>query len=151
VCARQGKHERAAFLDAMLSPRLLYGMLDILRYALGPLQPRAVPAQFRFEPLLPDGSKDNIVDCRIAVGFPSGILTLLSLAGPVIWTANYRRKVRFVSHTIFESEGLTRDAFRQQRRSAVAEAMASLGKKRPSLEHLLDVSRAAERIARLRL
>ena len=38
-----------------------------------------------------DGSAEYLVDYRVALGFPDGLLTLLSLAGPVIWNANYAR------------------------------------------------------------
>lgn len=155
-CARQRQREGLAFIDAMLTPRLLYALLDILRHAAGPLRPRrnsigGAPAHLRFERLIPDGSPDSIVDCRIAAGFPSGILTLLSMAGPVIWTGNYRRNPRAISQTVFGHEGLTAAEFAKQRQAAIARAMASLGKGKPSAEHLLDVSRAVERLVRRRL
>lgn len=38
-----------------------------------------------------DGSPDYHLDYRIALGFQEGVATLLSLAGPVIWNANYAR------------------------------------------------------------
>lgn len=130
--------EKPVFVDALLSPRLIYAFLDIVRHALGSLD--AAPMTVQFERLLPDGSPDNIVDCRIAAGFPSGILTLLAMPGPAIWTGNYRSNVRSLSETVFAQEGLTKKAFFEQRLDVIAKAMASLGKNNDP-DHLLDVSR----------
>lgn len=135
-CNRQ--REQPVFVEALLSPRLIYALLDIVRHALGSLD--AAPMSVQFERFLPDGSPDNIVDCRIAVGYPSGMLTLMAMPGPVIWTGNYRRNVRSLSETVFAQEGLTKKAFLEQRLDAISKAMASLGKSNDP-DHLRDVSR----------
>jgi len=36
---------------------------------------------------LPDGSPSYLVDQRLTVMFPTGALTLLSVAGPVVWNS----------------------------------------------------------------
>jgi thiazolinyl imide reductase len=107
------------FLDVMTTDRALYGALDITRRALGtwrnwrdlPVRGKErgrlplalirgrlgdVPATFQVQTswgrrALPDGSPEYLLDYRIALGFPGGILSLMSLAGPVIWNANYSR------------------------------------------------------------
>jgi hypothetical protein len=38
--------------------------------------------------VLADGSPDYLLDCRITAGFRTGVLTLMSLAGPVVWNRN---------------------------------------------------------------
>jgi pyochelin biosynthesis protein PchG len=136
-CRKQ--REQPAFIEAFLSPRLLYAFLDIVRHAFGSLE--AAPMTLQYERLLPDGSPDNLVDCRTAAGFPDGILTLLAMPGPVIWTGNYRRNVRSLATTVFAAEGLTRNQFFDQRIDAIAAAMASFGK-HDNADHLREVSRA---------
>ena len=104
-----------SFLDAMTTDRSLYGALDILRRLTTTFEPfelallnrfspftvvqgtvGAVPATFQVQGstragagILQDGDPGYLVDHRIAVGFPNGILTLASIAGPVIWNCNY--------------------------------------------------------------
>jgi len=91
--------------------RSLFAALDILAGVLGP--PAAidiqgarkdglftaagfawndVPVSLEMQNRGPaDGSEEYRLDYRIALGFADGIVTLLSLAGPVIWNANYAR------------------------------------------------------------
>ena len=37
----------------------------------------------------PDGGAGYVVDCRVAVASPKGMLTLMSINGPVVWNVNY--------------------------------------------------------------
>jgi thiazolinyl imide reductase len=172
-CLAAREREQPLFLDAALTPRLLYAFADVIGRAIGPLLPveidRVMPpghgwfttlsgtlagiaSTLQFERLRPDGSAQTIVDCRIAAGFPSGILTLVSLAGPVIRSGNARRAAGPLSETVFSHEGITRQELDAQRLDAIAGSLASLldevrgGTTPPdqTAEQLLDVSGAAE-------
>ncbi len=101
-----------SFVHVTATDRSLYATLDILRRALPSfagfrLQATSrlaqfilvqgliadVPATFQIQRgtargALPDGSPSYLVDHRIEAGFASGILTLLSMNGPVVWNAN---------------------------------------------------------------
>ena len=43
--------------------------------------------------VLADGDAGYLVDLRLAVGFPQGLLSMLSIAGPVIWNSNIFRSL----------------------------------------------------------
>jgi NAD-dependent oxidoreductase involved in siderophore biosynthesis len=101
----------------MVTDRSLYGALDILRRVTKTFEPvelstrdhfppftvvqgaaGAVPATFQIQRSgteghnpLRDGDPRYIVDYRLAVGFSQGVLTMLSIAGPVIWNTNLSR------------------------------------------------------------
>jgi len=172
-CLAARESESRLFLEAALTPRLLYALADVIRRAAGPLLPveidRVTPpgrgwftmlsgtlagiaATLQLERLQPDGSAATLVDCRIAAGFPGGILTLVSLAGPVIRTGNAGGGAGSLAETVFSQEGITRQEFDAQRLDAITGSLASLldeargGATPPeqTAEHLLDVSGAAE-------
>ena len=112
-CRRRQQDERPAFVDLTVNDRSAYGALDTLASAFGTLRPFAferaapgplfdtisgevagTPAMVRVQRggrALPDVSPGYLVDVRIAVGYASGVVSLLSLAGPVVWNANYGR------------------------------------------------------------
>ena len=88
--------------------RSLFAALDILAAVLGPPasiglpEPRrgalltalhfawnGTPVSLEIQNRGPaDGSPEYRLDYRLALGFPAGIATLLSVAGPVLWNAN---------------------------------------------------------------
>lgn len=111
--------EAPRFVHAMATDRSLYSLGDVLRRALGDLEPFSAESVSRGPllgalcgrigrvdlllqlqdgrkvagALLPDGSPLYLVDHRIALGFASGTLTLFSVAGPVIWNSNLHHAV----------------------------------------------------------
>ncbi len=111
---RLGAAEPLLFSHGQATDRSLYGLIDIAAQALPDFSPgrfRAVSRQppwvalrgrlngaatlleiqWPFRSELPDGSPHYLLDLRIALGFRSGILTLLSVAGPVVWNGNLGR------------------------------------------------------------
>lgn len=135
--------EPPAFVDVMATDRSLYAVLDILFQSLngpGTLEIESVQAgqpfalvksafngiavlfrlQFPRVNAIPDGNAAYLVDYQITAGFRSGILTLLSMGGPVIWTANYA----YVQTKSFEgTQQAGSDELRAQRRDANLEAI----------------------------
>lgn len=113
-CARIRAAEAPRFLDFTASDRALWGALEILRRATASLEPfeflsrqvvgpfhvihgslGQIPASLEVQrsvgsdgETLEDGSVDYLVDLRLAIGFPTGILSLLSIGGPVVWNPN---------------------------------------------------------------
>jgi thiazolinyl imide reductase len=104
--------EHPAFLEILATERSLYAALDVLFQSVGQAAPfeiisarpgdpfESVEATLAGMPLLlrlqctrenpiPDGDAAYLVDYRISAGFRSGLLSLLSMGGPVSWTANY--------------------------------------------------------------
>jgi len=105
------------FVDVMVTERSLYGALDILLLAMGgrqPLRARLLDRRNKFALLqgtlgriplkisvqvsgktsrdrLADGSPNYLLDMRLTAAFPHGMLTLLSMAGPVVWNATATR------------------------------------------------------------
>lgn len=171
------------FLHVMTTDRALYAVLDILRRGLDSLTPLAFEVSGRPSPFvslsgvlagiparvdvqcsgpqgnapLEDGSQDYLLDFRITLFLATGILTLSSMIGPVLWHANaYRasdahaRLWRFV----YGDESASRATLDQQRLSANLRAMDLLadcgkGMTAPAEQqpgYLLDVSRAWEEI-----
>ena len=116
-CLHLRRSEETAFLDVTATDRSLYAAIDILRQAVGGFGEFDFAAIGNSHPFtvlrgqlgartaivkvqsstgadgltLPDGSPEYLADLRLAVGFPAGILTLLSLAGPVVWNSNQAR------------------------------------------------------------
>lgn len=115
-CREFLRREHPMLVRITATDRSLWGALDILARALGAVHPVSIrPAgsapPFRWiegslgaarvvlwiqssEPgstSLPDGSGDYLVDVRIEVVLSSGILSLLSVCGPVIWNVNLGR------------------------------------------------------------
>ena len=109
-CRQAGERVRPEFLEVMATERSLYGALDILLAAAGsrqPLRVHVLSRQTKFVLLegnlgrvavrlsvqasqkgrgrLIDGSPDYLVDQRLTAAFPAGLLTLSSMAGPVLW------------------------------------------------------------------
>ncbi|MCL6507906.1 MAG: Gfo/Idh/MocA family oxidoreductase [Bryobacteraceae bacterium] len=107
------------FLRILASDRSLWGNLDIAGRALcgwprfcpervSTLGPFAVvtgfagdtPAVFQIQlsrrggDMPADGSPAYLADVHVSLGFPSGILTLSSIVGPVLWNANYGHSQR---------------------------------------------------------
>jgi thiazolinyl imide reductase len=112
-CAQLCLEEPIRFLDVMVSDRVLYAGLDIVARATGHhrldepevtsrlssmvmVQATLAGAPARFwvqtggsgDQVLEDGSSDYLLDCRVVAVFGSGVLTLLSLTGPVVWNRN---------------------------------------------------------------
>lgn len=184
-CLRLRKKARPVFLQALATERSLYGLLDILKISLGSLEPcrmRLVHREKRFCLLrgtlgclpshflvqvsgtkgahhLPDGSPAYLFDHRLAVGFPSGVLTLMSMSGPVVWNsapARTRGARDSLWTSLYDQGTRTRDDLREQRIEANIVALESIRRailfgqtadaQRPS--HILEVSRAWECIGR---
>jgi len=163
--------------------RSLYGLIDIAAHALPDFSPgrfgavsrqppwvllggrlnaaaALVEIQWPFRRRLPDGSPHYLLDLRIALGFPSGILTLLSIAGPVIWNANLGR-IEAGGKTLWSvlsrAAGCTDEELEESRIRANLIALDALveevatGRRPPeqSPGHILAVSRLWQRLATL--
>ncbi len=185
ACERAGKLTRPEFIEVLATERSLYATLDILRMALGKLRPLRVrrlaqrtpfvllegslgkvPIQFKVQVSgergtgqLADGSPDYVLDQRVTVGFPSGLLTLLSIGGPVVWNANSAHAIEngtSLWSILCEQETKTVDDLREQRIQANLDALNSirqsiLGHGTPQAQqpqHILEVSGAWESISR---
>jgi thiazolinyl imide reductase len=171
------------FIHVMATDRSLYAALDILRRVLRSFAPfqfqvtsrllpftiiqgvlNGVPCTFNLQSTegspLPDGSSAYLIDHRITVGFPSGILTLLSMNGPVVWNANLSC-VAHPNQPLFtmahEDHTLTSQLLWQQRVAANLAAISTILKSmnerstppQQAPEYLMDVSRAWETIGGL--
>src|SRR5271166_1476995 len=112
-CQRASKLASPELVEVLATERSLYGALDILMSAVAgqqPLRVRALSHRLKFvllegtlgkTPLrvsvqvsgkkgssrLADGSSDYLLDQRLTVMFSNGLLTLLSMAGPVAWNS----------------------------------------------------------------
>jgi thiazolinyl imide reductase len=104
-----------SFITIMATDRSLYATIDLLMHTLHDypdfhLASRSTVPQFAilngsFGPIgasfqiqtsisadgriRPDGGAGYLVDCRVAVAGLEGMLTLMSINGPVVWNANY--------------------------------------------------------------
>jgi thiazolinyl reductase component of yersiniabactin synthetase len=173
------------FLDVMATDRSLYGALDILRRATTTFEPAEFLARDHRPPFtlvkasiggvpttlqiqdsgtegrmaLKDGDPRYIVDYRLAVGFPHGVLNMLSIAGPVIWNNNllrssgknrrlwtfiYRRPV-----SDFDLYGQRVKANLMAVRCLVRSAHNHFVPQEQNPEHIFDVSRAWAKIIAL--
>ena len=163
--ARQGPQ----WIDVTLQDRALYGALEIVRCATGSCEPsdfRVIPVNARFPVLegrlggvpatfqiesscmangerLPDGSPRYLLDCRIVLGYYSGVLTLLSPSGPVLWNAGVllqpsveieQQRIRANRHSL--------DALLRQMRGAPPPDLQSP-------DHILEASAAWESVGKL--
>ncbi len=173
----------ACFIDAMTTDRSLYAALDILRRCTKRFAPFGTDTCHRFAPFtavrgtlggipatfqvqdstgsgsrgLQDGGPGYLVDHRIAIGFPAGVITLASIAGPVIWNGNCGLPAGPADPmwTSVYQEPVTRLDLHRQRISANLGALRSLAEsartgtvpEEQSREHVLEVSRAWEEIA----
>lgn len=166
--------EPLALFHAQATDRSLYGLIDIAAHALADIRPgrfRAVSKQPPFVTLrgrlngapalveiqwpkqrLADGSPDYLLDLRIALGFPSGILTLLSVAGPVVWNGNLGRAAAGAGElwaALGGAGGRTAKSLAESRIQANLAALDALaaevltGRRPPEQtpEHILAVSR----------
>jgi thiazolinyl imide reductase len=179
-CRRASGVVPPSFFHVTATDRTLYAALDILRRVLvsfAPFQFRmtsrlspftvvqgllgGVPVTFHLQcgPLA-DGSSAYLVDDCIAAGFPSGILTLLSMNGPVVWNANLNCAAGSTEPTFTmaqEDSALTADLLRHKRIAANLAAIAALVKDmrehitpaEQAPEYLLEVSRAWETLGSL--
>ncbi len=181
-CNLMRRFIKPVFLDAMTTDRSLYGALDILRRVtktFGPVElspcdhcppftlvrglAGGFPVIFQIQGSgtegrmsLKDGDPRYLVDYRLAVGFPHGVLTLLSIVGPVIWNNN-----------LFRSSGMNRrmwtlmyrrpanrfDLYRQRVKANLAAVRCLVRSVREHVVpeeqrpgHILEVSRAWAKI-----
>jgi thiazolinyl imide reductase len=185
-CKARSSKDSCALIELLVTDRALYASLDTLRQAFRSLEPfacaaspsgegdpfdtvrgtcRGIPLVVRVQRsrrpngrLLSDGSSEYLVDCRISAWFGDGVLTLLSVAGPVIWNAGYRRQVQggdpaWLSLGATSTSATFGDLMKQQTRANLQaiEALSThaAGGPQPDvqdLSHLLEVSRIWERI-----
>jgi yersiniabactin synthetase, thiazolinyl reductase component len=173
-----------SFIHVIATDRSLYAALDILRRVLRSFAPFQFQVTSRLPPfilvqgllggvpvtlhiqrnagnvVLPDASPAYLADHRIAAGFPSGILTLLSMNGPVVWNANLNCVAQPTEplFTIAHADRtLTSESLWQQRVAANLAAISTINKSmsehstphQQAPEYLLDVSRAWEAIGGL--
>ncbi len=172
------------FFHVTCTDRSLYAALDILRRVLVSFAPfqfqvtsrlapftivqgllAGVPVTFHLQSrndgrVLPDGSPAYLVDHRIVVGFRSGLLTLLSVNGPVAWNANMNSAVG-PSPLLFtvtqEYSALTAALLYEQRIATNLAAVDAIVKNmqegatppEQAPNYLLDVSRAWEALSAL--
>jgi thiazolinyl imide reductase len=181
-CSRESGIARPSFFHVTATDRSLYAALDILRRVVPSFAPfqfqaisrvppftivqgllNGVPATFHLQinaegiPL-PDGSPAYLIDHRIVAGFPSGILTLLSMNGPVVWNANpnYVARPAQPLFTVARS-ALSPPIFYQKRVAGNLAAMSAVVRNinervtppQQEPDYLLDVSRAWDAIGSL--
>lgn len=171
--------EPPLFLGAMATDRSLYSLLDIAGQALGRLEIAGfggadaedrplvtlrgrlggVPALLEVQRALgklPDGSPEYVVDHRVALGFSEGVLTLLSVCGPVVWNHNLARAlVGPLWRPVYLDEDVTARSLHEMRVLVNLEAIDLLAGHAAdgeapafqSPEHILGVSRWWERIS----
>ena len=185
-CRRTSKLASPEFVEVMATERSLYGALDTLASALSqtlpPLRVRALSRRTEFVQLegtlarlpvclsvqasgkqgtsrMADGSPGYLLDQRVTIAFPTGVLTLLSIAGPVIWN-------KTPAHVLANDSPLwtlscdhdtqTLAELGEQRIQANVEALNSirksiLGHGTPEIQqpqHILQVSKAWESVGR---
>jgi thiazolinyl imide reductase len=172
-------------LDAMVTDRSLYGALDILRRVTNTLQPcefsvrdhssplvtvkgalGGIPITFHIQRsgteghlVLKDGDPRYIVDHRLAAVFLQGVLTMLSMAGPVIWNFNIYRSLalnRPLWTRIYTKSVSSFDLYRQRVRAnllavrcLVKSAREHVVPEEQTRGHIMDVSLAWNRITTL--
>jgi thiazolinyl imide reductase len=170
-----------AFISIMATDRSLYATTDLLRHLLRDFpaflnQSRSVIPQFTVlngsfgrvgatfhiqgsmsadGTIRPDGGSGYLVDCRVAVATSSGMLTLMSINGPVVWNANYGGE-RPASSALWKLAGSRTPAnaleLYSQRVQANLDSMDALARHRngqsapdnQTPEHILAVSRLWE-------
>ena len=183
-CQRATRRGRPEFIEVMATERSLYAALDIMMEAMGSrqrLQVRLLDSRTKFIPLqgnlgkvpvcflvqvsgrqstgrLADGSRGYLLDYRLTVAFPTGTLTLLSAAGPVLWNSTIARvQAQNPLWTMLASQAMRTVAeLREQRIQANVDALNSirqsiLGHGAPRVQepqHILRVSKAWELIGR---
>ncbi len=185
ACQRTSERTAPEFVEVMATERSLYGALDILASAVGtpmPLRCDVLSRDRKFIHLsgtlgrvpvrlsvqvsghgrsnrFVDGSPAYLVDQRLTVAFPTGVLTLLSTAGPVVWNKNQAHEPVNDSPlwTVTCDHGTRTIAeLREHRVQANVEALDSIRKsilrnstpKTQEPQHLLQVSKAWESVGR---
>ena len=112
-CAHRLRPACPLYINIAATERSLYATLDITKRALATLRPWNLKQLIQSEPFLllhgvmagvttdvhlqlspegtifDDGSPNYAVDFRLAFFYPSGILSLLSASGPVLWHERY--------------------------------------------------------------
>jgi thiazolinyl imide reductase len=163
--------ENPAFLEVLATERSLYAALDILFQSVGPAGPLEIISgkpgrpfaiiegmlagiplllrlQFAREKPIRDGDAAYLVDYRITAGFRSGLLSLLSMGGPVSWTANY---VCFQTAPWLDNEQASPAELRVQRRdanlAAIEQMMSNSAPPEQRPEYLRAVSSAWKQVA----
>ena len=183
-CRHIAKAAGPEFVEIMATERSLYGALDILASAVGRLSPprvRVLSRRATFVLLegtmgkwpvrltvqvsgkkgsgrLADGSPAYLVDLRLTIAFSTGLLTLLSVAGPVVWTSAPAQVLgrRELLSTICYQEKQTLAELGEQRIQANVNVLNSIrnaimGHDTPETQqpdHILEVSKAWEHIGR---
>ncbi len=178
-CRQLAAESAPRFVDVTAQERSLYAALDILRRALAGLGPvtlerargsggfvtvggRLRGARAIFQVQTPtghpaDGSPRYLVDLRIAAGFDRGVLSLLSVAGPVVWNANLGHAAGGAGRlfeTVPGGRCVTGADLRLARREAnraalerlVREIESGVAAPEVSREHTLDVARAWQQL-----
>src|SRR5271165_1695159 len=185
ACGRIGKRHTPEFVEVMTTERALYASLDILMSALGsqkafrarllshtakfvllegtlgttPLRLSVQVSGKRGRGRLADGSPEYLLDQRLTVAFPTGVTTLLSTTGPVLWNGNPAQVLNDEEPlwtVLFGQEPQTPADLREQRIEANVAALNSirrsiLGHVLPDVQrpqHILAVSKAWEMIGR---
>jgi len=183
-CQRSIRLTPPEFVEVMATERSLYGAIDILFAALGifrSLRVRVLSRRAKFVLMegtlgrlparvlvqvsggknrdrLADGSPGYLLDQRLTVAFPSGLVTLLSAAGPVLWNSTPSQvQNEKPLWTMLCGQGTrTLPELREQRIQANVEALNAirqsiLGHGTPEMQkpqHILQVSKAWEQIGR---
>jgi thiazolinyl imide reductase len=173
------------FLDAMVTDRSTYAALDIFRKVTNTLEPcrlsacdysspfvtikgaiGGVPTTFQIQRsgtkghiILTDGDARYIVDLRLAVSFPQGVLSMLSTAGPVIWNSNIYRLLapnQPMWQHLYHKPKTKFDLYKQTVRAnllavrcLVKSAREHVVPEEQTREHIMDVSLAWDRIITL--
>jgi NAD-dependent oxidoreductase involved in siderophore biosynthesis len=105
---------------------------------------------------LRNGDPRYVVDYRLAMGFPDGVLTMLSVAGPVIWNGNFNRPVgmsRRMWTAIYRRPLSSFDLYRQRVKANLAAVRSLVRNSRKHVVpeeqtplHISEVSIAWEKI-----
>jgi len=183
-CRRKSEATPACFFLVIATDRSLYAVVDILRRVLVSSTPCQLKVTSRLPPFttiqgrlggipvtfhlqsgdsqrpLTDGSPGYLVDHRIAVGFPSGILTLLSMNGPVIWNANLNQgapRNEAIFTVAHEDRATTMERLYEQRVCANLSAISELAQNirdrvtppEQTRDYLLEVSSLWENLGAL--
>jgi yersiniabactin synthetase, thiazolinyl reductase component len=170
-CRQQSGAAPPSYFHVTATDRSLYAALDILRGALDSFAPFEFHVTSRLPPFtivqgllggvpvtlhlqygaegrpLPDGSPAYLVDHRIAAGFLSGTLALLSMNGPVVWNGNPNRVVGSTEPlftVLHENRGLTAELLYQQRVAANLAAIKAVVKN--MREHVVPLEQAPDRL-----
>jgi yersiniabactin synthetase, thiazolinyl reductase component len=183
-CRHLSRATPPSFFHVTATDRSLYAALDILHRSLNSFAPFQFHVASRLAPFtivqgvvggvsvtfhlqrgadgrpLPDASPAYLVDHRIAAGFSSGTLTLLSMNGPVVWNANpndVARPLEPLFTVVQENRALTAGLLYRQRVAANLAAIEALvqniservTRAEQAPAYLLEVSRAWETLGGL--